>query len=75
MPEMPGKLSFRKTRFKLENAGFDEVKQLGDHAKFVRRDGGTIVTVILPHYTELGASVLRSVIVQAGLSLEEFDAL
>lgn len=69
------KLTFRQIRFKLEAAGFDEVKQLGNHAKFVRRRGDRIDTAILPHYTDISASVLQSVLVQSSIEPEEFDLL
>ena len=72
---LPEKLSFRQIRFKLEAAGFDEVKQLNNHAKFVRRRANEIRTAILPHYQEISKSTLRSILTQAGLSKEEFDLL
>ncbi|MBX9724534.1 MAG: type II toxin-antitoxin system HicA family toxin [Candidatus Obscuribacterales bacterium] len=75
MDELPTALSFRRIRFKLEAAGFDEVKQLGNHAKFVRRNGSEIRTAILPHYTEISSSTLRSILTQAGIKKEDFDLL
>ena len=76
MSEELSNLSFRRIRFKLEAAGFDEVKQLGNHAKFVKREAGqNIRTAILPHYTDISASTLRSILRQAGLSLDEFEQL
>ncbi len=75
MDELPLSLSFRRVRFKLEAAGFDEVKQLGNHAKFVRRSGDEIRTAILPHYTEISSSTLRSILAQAGINNEEFELL
>lgn len=68
-------ISFRVLRFKLEAAGFDEVKQLGNHAKFIRRQGANLQTAILPHYKEICPSVVRSILVQSGLSPEEFESL
>ncbi len=68
-------MSFRRIRFKLEAAGFDEVKQLGNHAKFIKREQGKIRTAILPHYTEISASTLRSILKQAEISPEEFADL
>lgn len=65
-------LTFRQIRFKLENAGYTEVRQKGNHAKFVRRDGQTISTAILPHYLQIASPVLCSVVRQAGLKLHEF---
>ncbi|MBX9687426.1 MAG: type II toxin-antitoxin system HicA family toxin [Candidatus Obscuribacterales bacterium] len=75
MSENKDGLSFRRIRFKLEAAGFDEVRQLGNHAKFVKRRGPEIWTAVIPHYTEISASTLRSIIQQSGLSQKDFDAL
>lgn len=75
MQEDPQNMSFRQIRFKLEAAGFCEVKQLGNHAKFVRREAGKVRSAILPHYREISASVLASVLIQSGLSKDEFDQL
>lgn len=61
------KLTFRQIRFKLENAGFTEVRQLGNHAKFVRRDDSQIATAVMPHYIEIASSVLASIVRQSGL--------
>jgi len=72
-PALPGKLSFRKVRFKLEAAGFNEIKQLNNHAKFVKRERDKISTVIMPHYTEISPSVLRSIIKQAGMTCAQFE--
>lgn len=69
------KISFRKLRFKLEAAGFTEIRQLNNHAKFVHRDGAKIRTAILPHYAEISVSVFKSVLKQAGLNQEDFDKL
>lgn len=67
--------TFRKIRFKLESYGFTEVRQLNNHAKFVRRENSEIKTAILPHYLQICPLVLRSVLIQAGLSKVEFDKL
>jgi predicted RNA binding protein YcfA (HicA-like mRNA interferase family) len=69
------RLTFRKIRFKLESAGFDEVKQLGNHAKFVKRENDRIITAVLPHYQQIAPGVLHSIIRQSGLSVEEFEIL
>ncbi|MBY0548982.1 MAG: type II toxin-antitoxin system HicA family toxin [Candidatus Obscuribacterales bacterium] len=61
------KLTFRQIRFKLENAGFTEVRQLGNHAKFVRREDSQISTAVMPHYIEIASSVLASIVRQSGL--------
>jgi predicted RNase H-like HicB family nuclease/predicted RNA binding protein YcfA (HicA-like mRNA interferase family) len=69
------RISFRKVRFKLEAAGFDGIKQLGNHAKFVKRESGKIATAVLPHYQELSASVVFSILRQSGLSPQVFEKL
>lgn len=66
------KLTFRQIRFKLENAGFTEVRQLGNHAKFVRRDDSQIATAVMPHYIEIASSVLASIVRQSGLEPSYF---
>lgn len=75
MNEPPNNLSFRRIRFKLETAGFTEIRQLNNHAKFVRKRGDSVQTAILPHYQEISTAVFRSVLKQAGLSQAEFDKL
>lgn len=67
--------TFREIRFKLETAGFIEVWQLGNHAKFVKRNSNEIRCVILPHYVDIAAGTLSSIIRQAGFTEEEFLAL
>ena len=67
--------TFRKIRFKLEAKGLTEVRQLDNHAKFVRRGHDEVRTAILPHYLQICPLVLRSILTQAGLSGEEFDKL
>ncbi|MBY0356372.1 MAG: type II toxin-antitoxin system HicA family toxin [Candidatus Obscuribacterales bacterium] len=62
------KSTFRQVRFLLEEAGFDEVKQLGDHAKFIKRENNEVRCAILPHYRELAASTVACILRQAGLS-------
>lgn len=68
-------ISFRRLRFKLEAAGFDEVRQLGNHAKFIKRSAEGVFTAVIPHYTEISASTLASILKQSGLSKEEFERL
>lgn len=70
-PPLTG-LTFRQIRFKLENAGFSEVRQKGNHAKFVNREAGLIRTAILPHYIQIAPPVLQSVVHQSGIELREF---
>ena len=53
-------------------AGFDRVSQKGSHVKLRNGDGRT---VIVPLHRELAPGTLRSILRQAGLSLDEFLSL
>lgn len=63
--------SFRAVRLRLESLGFLGISQTANHAKFIRSDGTAVRTAVLPHYTELTVSVLKSIARQAGLKEEE----
>lgn len=56
----------------LERAGFGQAGQRGSHVK-LRGAGGRVV--IVPQHDELARGTLRSIIRQAGLSVEDFLAL
>jgi predicted RNA binding protein YcfA (HicA-like mRNA interferase family) len=56
----------------LARAGFVQVSQRGSHAKLRADDGRT---VIVPMHGELARGTLRSILRQAGLSSDEFNAL
>jgi len=62
-------------RRKLEAAGFVFYTQRGSHAKFVRRQGDEVRVVIVPLHREIAVGTLRSILRQAGLSVEEFKRL
>ena len=49
--------------------------QRGSHAKFVRRQGDEVRVVIVPLHREIAVGTLRSILRQAGLSVEEFKRL
>jgi predicted RNA binding protein YcfA (HicA-like mRNA interferase family) len=68
-------LSFREVKRKLEAAGFSEVNQKGSHVKFVQRTRDGTRTAIVPNHRAVATGTLRSVIRQAGLSPEEWEAL
>ncbi len=55
----------------LERKGFWVVSQRGSHRKY--SDGGHIV--IVPMHDELLKGTLKSILYQAGISLEEFNRL
>jgi predicted RNA binding protein YcfA (HicA-like mRNA interferase family) len=51
------------------------VNQKGSHVKFAKRtDEGTRI-VIVPRHREVAVGTLRSILRQAGLSPDEFEAL
>ena len=68
-------LSYREVRRKLEAAGFALYTQRGSHAKFVLRQGDRVRVVIVPVHREIAVGTLRSILRQAGLSVEEFKRL
>jgi predicted RNA binding protein YcfA (HicA-like mRNA interferase family) len=56
----------------LSKAGFEQIGQRGSHVKLRHVDGRI---VIVPMHRELATGTLRSIIRQAGLSVDEFLAL
>ena len=68
-------LLFREVKKKLEAAGFSIVSQKGSHVKFVRTDLDGLRTAIVPRHREVTTGTLRSILRQAGLSVEEFEEL
>jgi predicted RNA binding protein YcfA (HicA-like mRNA interferase family) len=68
-------LSYREVKRKLETVSFAEVSQKGSHVKFVRDTGEGVYTAIVPYHREVAVGTLRSILRQARLSSEEFEAL
>ena len=68
-------LPFREVRRRLLDAGFVEVSQEGSHVKFARTTDTKIYTTIVPRHSEVRMGTLRSILRQAGLSLDEWEAL
>lgn len=68
-------LPFREVRRKLEAAGFTEAGQTGSHIKFAKTSAAGTRTATVPKHREVAAGTLRSILRQAGLTAEEFDAL
>jgi predicted RNA binding protein YcfA (HicA-like mRNA interferase family) len=56
----------------LAKVGFEQSSQRGSHVK-LRHTNGRVV--IVPFHKELARGTLRSILRQAGLSVEEFAAL
>ena len=73
MPRRP--LPYREVERKPRAAGFAVISQKGSHVKFVRESEEGIRTAIVPRHREVAAGTLRSVLRQAGLTQDAFDAL
>jgi predicted RNA binding protein YcfA (HicA-like mRNA interferase family) len=63
-------LPLRDVLGKLHRAGFLKVSQRGSHIKLRSTDGAKIV--IVPPHAEIAVGTMRSILRQAGLSVEEF---
>ena len=66
---------FREIKRRLEAAGFIEASQKGSHVKFVRRSGDVVDTAIVPRKREVAAGTLRSILSQAHIDLDDWEAL
>jgi predicted RNA binding protein YcfA (HicA-like mRNA interferase family) len=73
MPLRP--LSFREVKRRLEAAGFVEVSSKGSHVKFIQQGTDGTRVAIVPRHREVAVGTLRSILRQAGLSADEFEAL
>jgi len=71
----PRRLSYREVRRRLLAAGFEVVGQRGSHVKFGKKTRGGYRTVIVPRQDEIAVGTLRSVLRQARMDWEQFDAL
>lgn len=68
-------LPFREVRRKLEAAGFSVAGQTGSHIKFVKITASGTRTAIVPKHHQVAAGTLQSILRQAGINSDEFDAL
>lgn len=68
-------LPYRDVKRKLQAAGFEEVSQKGSHVKFAKSTDEGTRTAIVPRYREITIGTLGSILRQAGISVEEFQAL
>jgi predicted RNA binding protein YcfA (HicA-like mRNA interferase family) len=59
----------------LEAAGFVEVSQKGSHVKFAKDTGEGLRIATVPKHRKVAVGTIRSILRQAGLSYEEFEAL
>jgi predicted RNA binding protein YcfA (HicA-like mRNA interferase family) len=67
--------TFHEVKRKLETAGFVELSQKGSHVKFALHDVNGTRTAIVPRHREIQVGTLRSILRQAGISVEEFENL
>lgn len=67
-PRLPRDLSARDVLRAFLRAGFKVVRQTGSHVQLLR--GSTKLS--LPYHKKLGTGLLRGLIKDAGLSIEEF---
>ncbi len=72
-----GRLAYRLSDVlrKLGRAGFVEVSQRGSHIKLAKRTTAGTLTVIVPSHREIATGTLRSILRQAAMSVEDFEAL
>ena len=73
MPLKP--LPFRVVKQKLVAAGFADVDLAGSHVKFARQAEEGVRTAVVPHHREVAVGTLRSVLRQAGITVEEWETL
>jgi predicted RNA binding protein YcfA (HicA-like mRNA interferase family) len=64
--------SARQVLAGLAGAGFEQVSRRGSHIKLRAANGRT---VIVPDHREIARGTMRSILRQAGLTAEEFEAL
>ncbi|HUK54002.1 MAG TPA: type II toxin-antitoxin system HicA family toxin [Candidatus Binatia bacterium] len=72
MTKLP-RVSGRQCASALAKVGFYLVRQQGSHMILRRRDPHC--QVVVPDHKELDRGTLRAIIRQAGLAIEQFDAL
>ena len=71
----PNPLPYREVRRKLLAAGFQEVAQVGSHVKFGKEMGAGLRTATVPKHREVAVGTIRSILRQAGISMEEWETL
>lgn len=73
MSPRPRLCSGAETVRKFKRAGWTVARQVGSHVMLVKPD--YLYTLSVPQHRELGIGLLRKLIKQAQLTIEEFDAL
>jgi predicted RNA binding protein YcfA (HicA-like mRNA interferase family) len=71
MPKLPV-LKPRRVIAALEKAGFRQVRQKGSHIQFKR---GNLLVTVPSHPGDLNPQVLKSILRQAQMSMEELENL
>lgn len=66
---------YREVKRRQEATGFAESSQKGSHVKFVRQLGAIIDTAIVPKKHEIPVGTLRSILSQAHIDADEWEAL
>lgn len=68
-------LSYREVERRLKAAGFSVVSQKGSHVKFAKIESTGMRTTIVPKHREIAIGTLRSILRQAGISIEDFQSI
>jgi predicted RNA binding protein YcfA (HicA-like mRNA interferase family) len=68
-------LNYRKVIAALERGGFYLARSTGGHDHFRHPDRPGILVTVPKHRGDLKRAVLRSILAQAGLTLDEFQKL
>lgn len=71
---MAKKLAYTRLVKGLRRLGFELVSQRGSHQKFKRRTDSGELVVIVPNYREIPAGTVQSILRQAQVTWEEFEA-
>ena len=72
---LPRPLPYRIVKKKLKAAGFEGRPGRGSHRKFVKFAKDGVVTAVVPEHREIAVGTLRSILRQAMLTPDEFEAL
>jgi predicted RNA binding protein YcfA (HicA-like mRNA interferase family) len=68
-------LPFREVKRRREAVGFIETTQKGSHVKFVRQTDGAADVAIVPRKHEIPIGTLRSILSQAHIEPDDWEAL
>ena len=71
----PKPLPYREVRRRLVAAGFVQVGRKGSHVKLAKQTVQGTLTAIVPEHREIKGGTIRSILRQAGMTIEEFERL